>query len=59
MKHSILQNPRPLDFFGPEDYTGGDPADDVQYIMDKQKEWDDAYNSLSFFEKIKYKLGIY
>ena len=31
---------RPQDFFGPDDYTGGDPQDDIDRIRRAQAAWD-------------------
>lgn len=55
----ILQNPRPQNFYGPDDWSGGDPEDDVKMIADKQAEWDEAYASLTFLQRLRYKLWGY
>ena len=34
---------RPLDFFGPEDWTGGDPEDDIASIKAAQAKWDEQH----------------
>ena len=48
----ILQNPRPQDFYGPEDYMGGDPLDEARAIEVRQQEWDAAYAQLSLRQRI-------
>ena len=53
---SVLQKHRPQDFFGPDDWSGGDPKDDIKAIKKAQEEWDKAYDSLSFFDKVPYNL---
>lgn len=48
----ILQNPRRRDFYGPDDYE----IETEEDIAKTQKEWDTAYNSLSFTQKIRYNI---
>lgn len=52
----ILQNRRREEFFGPEDWTGGDPDDDVRAIKSSQLEWDQAYQSLTFWQRVRYNM---
>lgn len=47
-----MMEKRPLDFYGPEDYTGGDFQDDINRIVEKQKAWDEEYSKLSSFRKL-------
>ncbi len=49
----IFQNPRPRDFFGPEDYTGGDWEDDERDIKEHQRRWDEAYSRLTVWQKAR------
>lgn len=56
----VLNRPRRLPFYGPEDYLGGDVEDDLLKILDNQIEWDSAYSSLNWWEKLRYNfLGYY
>ena len=43
---------RPLDFFGPDDYTGGDPADDVRSIAEAQAQWDERFASIPLWRRL-------
>lgn len=52
----ILQNHRPKDFFGPEDWIGGDPDDEIAAVKNNQREWDEAYAELSFIGRLRYNL---
>lgn len=44
--------PRPQDFFGPEDYTGGDPQEDIDMIKEEQDRWDEEYRALPWWKRI-------
>lgn len=44
--------PRPTDFFGPEDWTGGDPEDDIKTIRAAQKKWDEEYQQLPWWRRL-------
>lgn len=50
----MLREPRPKDFFGFDDYTGGDPQDDIDRIEKAQAEWDEAYAKLTRWQKFLY-----
>jgi hypothetical protein len=43
---------RPQDFFGFEDYTGGDPQDDIDRITRAQERWDLEYEALPWYKKL-------
>lgn len=43
---------RPLDFFGFEDYTGGDPQEDIDRIAESQKAWDEEFSKLNWLQKL-------
>lgn len=49
----ILQNPRPLDFYGPEDWSGGDDEDRIRR---RQLAWDEAYAELTFWQRRRYRM---
>ena len=49
-----LQNQRPRDFFGPEDWTGGDPDEDVRYVRGEQERWDRARAGLNRRQRLLY-----
>lgn len=42
---------RPLDFFGPEDYMGGDVLGDELRVAKAQEEWDARYASLPLWRR--------
>jgi len=44
--------PRPKDFFGFEDYSGGDYLDDVNRIINDQEEWDRKFKALPLWRRI-------
>lgn len=44
--------PRPQDFFGPQDWTGGDPLDDEARITREQAEWDEEYRALPWWRRL-------
>lgn len=43
---------RPRDFFGPEDWSGGDPQDDIDSIERQQKAWDQEYANLPWWRRL-------
>jgi len=43
---------RPLDFYGPDDYTGGDLEDDVRRITEAQAEWDAEFAALPLWKRV-------
>ena len=49
-----LKQPRPLSFFGPDDYDGSDEdvAQVQQEIVERQRQWDQAYQQLSVWRKL-------
>lgn len=47
---------RPEDFYGYDDYTGGDPQDDIDRIKQKQKEYDEWVEKLPWYKKIFVKM---
>lgn len=48
---------RPLDFFGPDDYSGGDWRDDEARVKQAQASWDAEYDRLSFWQKLVHFFG--
>lgn len=48
---------RPKDFFGPDDYFGGDVDEYVDAIEEAQHEWDLAFAALPWWRKLLFHLG--
>jgi hypothetical protein len=46
--------PRPKDFFGFEDWSGGDPQDDIDWIAKAQASWDEAWAKLPWWQKLRH-----
>ena len=47
---------RPKSFYGYEDYSYGNPQDDIDRIERDQKEWDVMYHNLPFWRKLIYNM---
>jgi hypothetical protein len=45
-----------LGFYGPADWSGGNPEDDIEMIQRLQTKWDIAYSSLGWLERMRYYL---
>ncbi len=48
--------PRPKDFYGFEDWSGGDPQDDIDRIAKEQASWGAAFAALPWWRRW---LGLY
>lgn len=47
-----LTKERPRDFYGPDDWLGGDPEEEAAAIRVQQGVWDEHYARLTYWEKI-------
>ena len=47
---------RPDDFYGPEDWSGGDPEDDIRRIEESQAKWDAEYAALPLWRRFLFQL---
>ena len=43
--------PRPKDFYGYEDWSGGDPEEDERRIKEAQAAWDEAVSKLPWWQR--------
>lgn len=50
--------PRPEDFYGYDDWTGGDPQDDIDRIKRAQEAWDNEYARLPWWRKLLIYFGL-
>lgn len=51
--------PRPRDFFGPEDWDGVTPHEEIEAdIKNDQKEWDEKFQKLSGWQRFWHSLLI-
>lgn len=49
-----LQNSRPADWYGPDDYIEGDDIEAEETLVRKrQQAWDAAYSRLNWWQKLK------
>lgn len=48
--------PRPRDFYGPDDWKGGDPEEQAAIVRGRQEEWDREFARLSWFRRTVYHL---
>ncbi len=46
--------PRPENFFGPDDHTGGNVQDDIDRITEEQAEWDEEFAALPFWRRLMF-----